>query len=97
MLMRIVSFNVGVEFGQIAALAIMLVVLSSFRKTSRFTRFSRVANDGLMLAGFMLLLMQLHGYLHTAYPDEFGFSEDSHIHHHEDMDEEAEETKHDSL
>lgn len=82
MLMRIVSFNVGVEFGQIAALAIMLVLLSSIRKTEVFKKFSKVANDGLILAGFMLLLMQLHGYLHTSNPDEFGFSEDNHNHHH---------------
>lgn len=97
MLMRIVSFNVGVEFGQIAALAIMLVLLSSVRKSDLFKRFSRVANDGLILAGFMLLLMQLHGYLHTSHPDEFGFSEDNHIHHHEDMDAGQEEKVHDSL
>ena len=82
MLLRIVSFNVGVEFGQILALAVMLVLLSSIRKLDFFKRFSKVANDGLILAGFMLLLMQLHGYLHTSNPDEFGFSEDNHIHHH---------------
>jgi hypothetical protein len=82
MLMRIVSFNIGVEFGQIAALAIMLVLLSSIRKTGFFKRFSKVANHGLVLAGFMLLLMQLHGYLHTSNPEEFGFGEDNHVHHH---------------
>lgn len=82
MLLRIVSFNVGVEFGQILALAVMLILLSSLRKLDFFKRFSKVANDGLILAGFMLLLMQLHGYLHTSNPDEFGFSEDNHIHHH---------------
>tara|TARA_R110000868_G_scaffold164359_17_gene396944 strand:- start:10929 stop:11669 length:741 start_codon:yes stop_codon:yes gene_type:complete len=87
MLLRIVSFNVGVEFGQILALTIMLVILSNIRKTELFKRFSKVANDGLILAGFMLLLMQLHGYLHTSSPDEFGFSEDNHLHHHIKMDE----------
>ena len=85
MLMRIISFNIGVELGQIIALAIMLVLLSGIRKTEMFKRFSKVANDGLILAGFLLLLMQLHGYLHTSNPDEFGFSEDNHIHHHLDM------------
>jgi hypothetical protein len=86
MLMRIISFNVGVELGQILALAIMLVLLSGIRKTELFKRFSKVANDGLILAGFLLFLMQLHGYLHTTNPDEFGFSKDSHIHHHIDLD-----------
>lgn len=100
MLMRIISFNVGVEFGQIAALTIMLVLLSSIRKTDLFKRFSRVSNDGLILAGFMLLLMQLHGYLHTSNPDEFGFSEDNHIHHHMKLEKkklEIENQKHDNL
>jgi hypothetical protein len=85
MLLRIISFNVGVELGQIGALAIMLLVLSGIRNTSAFKRLSRVSNDFLILAGFMLFLMQLHGYLHTSNPDEFGFSEDSHIHHHKDL------------
>ncbi len=87
MLMRIISFNIGVEVGQIAALAIMLAILSGVRHSDFFKRFSKVANDGLILAGFMLLLMQLHGYLHTSNPDEFGFSQDNHIHHHQDLDE----------
>jgi uncharacterized membrane protein YczE len=82
MLARIVSFNVGVELGQIAALVIMLLVMTEVRKLKNFERISKVLNDGLILAGFLLLLMQLHGYLHSANPDEFGFSEDNHIHHH---------------
>lgn len=98
MLMRIISFNVGVEVGQIVALAIMLVILSGVRHTNVFKKFSKVANDGLILAGFMLLLMQLHGYQHTSNPDEFGFSEDNHIHHHMKMDKpKSEEYKHDNL
>lgn len=101
MLMRIISFNIGVELGQIAALTIMLILLSKIRSTEAFKKFSKVVNDGLILAGFMLLLMQLHGYLHTSNPDEFGFSEDNHIHHHLDMDKKKKnieiEYKHDSL
>ncbi|MCO4794940.1 MAG: HupE/UreJ family protein [Bacteriovoracaceae bacterium] len=98
MLLRIISFNVGVELGQITALAIMLVLLSSIRKTEFFKRLSKVANDGIILAGFMLLLMQLHGYLHTSSPDEFGFSEDNHIHHHMKMNKpRVEKTEHDNL
>lgn len=96
MLMRILSFNVGVEVGQIIALAIMLVILSGVRHTQVFKRFSKIANDGLILAGFLLLLMQLHGYLHNSGPDEYGFSEDNHIHHHEDL-EEANKSTYDSI
>lgn len=98
MLMRIISFNIGVEFGQIAGLAIMLFIITQMRKHHMFERSSRVLNDGIMLAGFMLLLMQLHGYLHTSNPDEFGFSEDNHTHHHSKMDQPViQEYQHDSL
>lgn len=98
MLMRIISFNVGVEFGQIVALAIMLVILSKIRSTDAFKRFSKITNSGLILAGFMLLLMQLHGYLHTSNPDEFGFSKDNHAHHHIKMNTPKPiEYKHDNL
>lgn len=101
MLMRIISFNIGVEAGQIIALVIMLLLLKGVRETSLFKRFSKVANDGLILAGFMLLLMQLHGYLHTSSPDEFGFSKDNHIHEHVLMDKPKEvieeNYKHDNL
>ncbi len=97
MLMRIISFNIGVEVGQIVALALMLVVLSGIRNTDVFKRFSKVANDGLILAGFMLLLMQLHGYLHTSNPDEFGFSKDEHYHHHLEMSPAQTTTEHDNL
>lgn len=99
MLGRILSFNVGVEVGQIAALAVMLVVLKGFRSTDLFKRLARVANDGLILAGFLLFLMQMHGYLHNADAHEFGFNKDGHAHHHEDMEEEkaAENSGYDSL
>jgi hypothetical protein len=98
MLLRIVSFNVGVELGQIVALAIMLALLSGVRHTSVFKRFSKVANDGLILGGFMLLLMQLHGYLHTSNPDKFGFSEDNHIHHHMQFEKaKVQKLEHDNL
>lgn len=83
--MRIISFNFGVELGQIAALIIMLVIINQLRKFKAFTNLSKVLNHGIILAGFMLLLMQLHGYLHTSHPDEFGFSKDEHIHHHIDI------------
>ena len=86
MLLKIISFNIGVEVGQIIALIFMLIVLTQWRKTTSFLRLSKVANDALMFAGFMLLLMQLHGYLHTTNEDEFGFNKDAHYHIHLDMD-----------
>ncbi len=91
MLMRIVSFNIGVEIGQIIALSAMLILLKSWRNRASFQKFSKVANDGLVLAGFLLFLMQLHGYLHTKYPDDFGFNEDAHFHWHLENDASSEQ------
>ena len=86
LVLRILSFNVGVELGQIAALSIMLIFLSSWRKMESFQRLSNASNVLLMLAGFFLLNMQLHGYQHSTYVEEFPFNEDAHIHVHEDWE-----------
>ncbi len=83
---RIVAFNVGVEVGQIAALLVMIFVLRAWRGRPRFAHFSRVANDGIIVAGVLLFLMQVHGYLHVTHVDDFGFSEDLHSHAHADAD-----------
>lgn len=82
LLMNIISFNVGVELGQVLALSVMLLLLAGWRKTRSFQSFSHVANVGLIFAGVLLFLMQMHGYSHVRYPDEFGFSSDSHYHDH---------------
>src|SRR5210317_1943521 len=70
---RILSFNLGVEFGQIAALIAMVAALSLWRHTESFKRFSYAANVGLMIAGGYLLFMQLHGYQHDVLTDDFLF------------------------
>jgi hypothetical protein len=85
LVLRILSFNVGVELGQIAALLVMVALLAGWRRRASFGTFSVVANNSLMLAGGLLLLMQLHGYMHMIYADEFGFSHDLHHHAHEEM------------
>ncbi len=98
MLVKIISFNIGVEIGQILALIVMLFVLTLWRKTTSFLRFSKITNHALMFAGFMLLLMQLHGYLHTTHEEEFGFNKDEHYHIHLEMKEaEQKNYTHDSL
>jgi hypothetical protein len=86
MLMRILSFNVGVEAGQIAALSAMVALLALWRRRSSFQRFAVVANVGLVYAGALLLLMQLHGYQHDSDPNGFRFPAQEHRHEHEDMD-----------
>ena len=97
-LLRILSFNVGVEIGQIAALSVMLVLLALWRKRPSFARFSVLANTGLVYAGVLLLLMQLHGYQHDTDPDGFRFPSKEHRHEHEDMDiEKSTDTDRDKL
>lgn len=86
LLARILSFNLGVEVGQVAALAAMVALLAGWRHTRTFRRFSRVANGGLVAAGAALFLFQLHGYQHQQDPDGFGFSHDAHHHAHEAME-----------
>lgn len=85
LLMNIVSFNVGIELGQILALTIMLVLLAGWRKAASFKPFSVASNYGLIAAGALLFLMQMHGYSHVSNPDEFGFSSDNHYHDHLEM------------
>lgn len=102
LLMNIISFNVGIEVGQIMALAVMLLLLASWRKAASFKPFSIMSNYGLIFAGLVLFMMQMHGYSHVSDPDEFGFSSDNHVHDHIRMDEERtakiiKETTHDSI
>lgn len=89
LVLKILSFNLGVEVGQIMALGVMLLILLAWKKTASFQHFSKAANMALMMAGGLLLLMQLHGYQHTAYPDEFPLNQDDHGHIHEDMQRDA--------
>ena len=86
LILRILSFNVGVEIGQIIALSAMLVVLSQWRKHPSFMQISKAANVVLMAAGLLLLIMQLHGYQHTRHVDDFPLNKDEHYHIHEQMD-----------
>ncbi len=71
LLLNIISFNVGIEIGQISALALMLILIAAWRKSHAFKTFSLVANYGLILMGGFLFLMQMHGYEHTTNPEEF--------------------------
>jgi general stress protein CsbA len=66
LLMNIISFNVGVEIGQISALALMLLLITAWRKSHFFQTFSLITNYTLILWGGFLFLMQMHGYEHTT-------------------------------
>ena len=93
MLWRILSFNVGVELGQIAALTVMVGALTLWRHRPSFKRLSYAANLALFYGGVYLLFTQLHGYQHGSHPDSFRFPAAEHRHAHEDMDVENTEDK----
>ncbi|MGE0621042.1 MAG: HupE/UreJ family protein [Pseudomonadales bacterium] len=63
---NMLSFNVGVEVGQVAALAVVLLVLLRWRQGEGFQRQAFVANTVLMTFGFLLAGYQLTGYLVTS-------------------------------
>lgn len=58
---NIVSFNIGVEIGQVLALLIVVLVLNEWRKHPRFTIQADFANTLLMGAGFLLAGYQFGG------------------------------------
>jgi len=62
LLANLVSFNVGVEIGQLLALSMILILMTMWRRTSAFQRQVVVANAGLMCAGFVLIGYQLSGF-----------------------------------
>ncbi|MDO9182475.1 MAG: HupE/UreJ family protein [Bacteriovorax sp.] len=84
MLFRILSFNVGVELGQIIALTIMLILLKGWRTTNSFEKFAKAANVALIAGGIFLFNMQFHGYWHS-FPEDFPLNQDDHTHIHADM------------
>ena len=59
---NLIAFNVGVELGQLAALAVMVLLFVLWRSTSSFARAIVPANVALMIAGFLLFGYQLAGY-----------------------------------
>ncbi len=85
LVLKILSFNLGVELGQIAALTIMLLLLSGWRKSESFRNFNNATNASLIGVGALLFLMQLHGYSHSSHPDEYPLNKDEQPHIHEAM------------
>lgn len=59
---NIVSFNVGVEIGQMLALTLVMALLMAWRASAAFTRFAFLTNTALMSAGLLLVGYQLTGY-----------------------------------
>ena len=59
---NIVSFNVGVEIGQVLALTAILIALSFWRSHRAFFRYAFATNTALMIVGLVLVGYQLTGY-----------------------------------
>src|SRR5580704_6480279 len=59
---NIISFNVGVEIGQVLALTAVLIGLSIWRTRSGFLRHAFATNTALMALGFILTGYQIAGY-----------------------------------
>jgi hypothetical protein len=62
---NLVSFNVGVELGQLIALLIILLAMTWWRGTSDFVKHAVAANVVVMMLGFLLMGYQLTGYYTT--------------------------------
>jgi outer membrane protease len=52
----------------------MIFVIDFWRKSVTFNKFSVVSNYGLILAGALLFLMQMHGYAHSSNPEQFSLA-----------------------
>ena len=63
---NIVSFNVGVEIGQVLALTAVLIALTYWRTRSGFLRHAFATNTALMTLGFVLTGYQIAGYYFAA-------------------------------
>jgi len=59
---NIVSFNIGVEIGQVLALGGILIALTLWRTSAGFTRHAFATNAVVMACGFLLVGYQLTGY-----------------------------------
>jgi hypothetical protein len=59
---NMISFNVGVELGQLLALSFMLGLIIVWRRSSSFTRHAVLANAAIMTAGLVLIGYQLAGF-----------------------------------
>ncbi len=62
LLPNLLAFNVGVELGQMAALAVILIAMGWWRKRASFWRHAYTANVVMMSLGFLLVGHQLTGF-----------------------------------
>jgi hypothetical protein len=66
LLTNMLSFNVGVEIGQLIALTLMLALIMAWRSLPSYRRMSTAANVVIMTIGFVLIGFQLGGLVYGA-------------------------------
>lgn len=59
---NIISFNIGVEIGQILALSGVFIILSIWRTSASYMKHAFITNTALMTGGFMLAGFQLSAF-----------------------------------
>lgn len=62
---NLLAFNVGVEIGQLLALAAILLVMRYWRATAAFAQQAYAANVMMIAAGFTLMGFQIVGFIVT--------------------------------
>jgi len=63
-LSKIVSFNIGVELGQVLALIPIVFVISKWKVWKSYQLFHKVVNWFLILAGVLLFIFQIYGFVY---------------------------------
>ncbi|WP_246021530.1 HupE/UreJ family protein [Alteraurantiacibacter aquimixticola] len=63
LLTNLISFNVGVELGQVIVLAFVVTLFNSWRNRPSFAKYAKAANIALIAVGVALTAVQIQGYL----------------------------------
>lgn len=66
-LAKIVSFNIGVELGQILALIPIVFIITKWQNKKSYAAFYKAANLYLVIAGIGLFIYQIYGYLYGGH------------------------------
>ena len=64
-LLKIISFNVGVELGQIIALIPIVFIISKWKAFKSYQTFYKAVNWFLVLAGIFLFCLMMYGYFQS--------------------------------
>lgn len=63
-LLKIISFNIGVELGQVLALIPIVFIITRWQKHRSYQAFYQAANTYLVIAGVGLFAYQMYGYFY---------------------------------